>query len=266
MEMISTLRNNGLKGKVVVVASQRSGKCIPSELVQTFLAEESLVYAADTHREILKIVEAETEQYLEQKITTYTLDFNNPGAIDEFVGGIKEKEGHIDVLVTEFGLLEFVSHLKPFHLQSKTEWDRQFKTILEDAMIWSRAVIPSMIEQKSGRIIHITSEAARVGTPFMSVYSAAKAAVAGFTRSLAAELARYNITANCVSLGVQEIDERDGTSEPAIDKLEKIRKIIPLRRFSEPEEIAFMVAFLASDLGSYITGQNISVAGGMVMT
>ena len=80
MEMISTLRNNGLKGKVVVVASQRSGKCIPSELVQTFLAEESLVYAADTHREILKIVEAETEQYLEQKITTYTLDFNNPGA------------------------------------------------------------------------------------------------------------------------------------------------------------------------------------------
>ena len=91
MEMISTLRNNGLKGKVVVVASQRSGKCIPSELVQTFLAEESLVYAADTHREILKIVEAETEQYLEQKITTYPLDFNDPGAVDEFVRGNKGK-------------------------------------------------------------------------------------------------------------------------------------------------------------------------------
>lgn len=264
--MISTLRNNGLKGKVVVIASQRSGKCIPSELVQTFLAEESRVYATDTNQKVLKIVEAETEQYLEQKIATYPLDFNNSGAIDQFVGDIQEKEGRIDVLVTDFGLLEFVPHLKPFHLQSKTEWERQFKTILEDAMVWTRAVIPSMIEQKAGRIIHITSEAARLGTPFMSVYAAAKAAVAGFSRSLAAELARYNITSNCVSLGVQEIEERDATSVPAKEKLEKIRKIIPLRRFSEPEEIAFMVAFLASDLGSYITGQNISVAGGMVMT
>ena len=225
--------------------------------------EEAVV---DLAEDILKVVEAEVEHYLEKKIATYPLEFNDSVAIDQFVANIREKEGRIDVLVTEFGLLEFVPHLKPFHLQSKTEWDRQFKTIVEDAMIWTRAVIPSMIEQKSGRIIHITSEAARVGTPFMSVYAAAKAAVAGFSRSLAAELARYNITSNCVSLGVQEIEERDDTSDPAIEKLEKIRKIIPLRRFSEPEEIAFMVAFLASDLGSYITGQNISVAGGMVMT
>jgi NAD(P)-dependent dehydrogenase (short-subunit alcohol dehydrogenase family) len=100
----------------------------------------------------------------------------------------------------------------------------------------------------------------------MSVYAAAKAAVTGFTRSLAAELARYNITANCVSLGIQEIQERGEASDPARSKLEKIRKLIPLRRFSEPEEIAYMVAFLASDLGAYITGQNISVAGGLVMT
>jgi NAD(P)-dependent dehydrogenase (short-subunit alcohol dehydrogenase family) len=264
--MISTLRNNGLKGKVVLIASQRSGECIPSELALTFLAEEAIVYATDIKREILKTVEARVEKYLSLKLTTYPLDFNEPGAIEGFVQEIKKREGRVDILVTDFGLLEFVPHLKPFHLQTKKEWDRQYKIILEDAFIWTQAVIPAMMEQNFGRIIHITSEAGRLGTPFMSVYAAAKAAVAGFTRSLAAELARYNITANCVSLGIQEIEERNETSEPAISKLEKIRKLIPLRRFGDPEDISFMVAFLASDLGSYITGQNISVAGGMVMT
>jgi NAD(P)-dependent dehydrogenase (short-subunit alcohol dehydrogenase family) len=264
--MISTLRNNGLKGKVVLIASQRSGKCIPSELAQTFLAEEAIVYATDVNQVILKIVEEEVEQYLGLKLTTYPLDFHQPGAIDGFVKEIQEKEGRIDILVTELGLLEFVPHLKPFHLQTQEEWNRQFNIIVEDALIWSKAVIPGMIDQNSGRIIHITSEASRLGTPFMSVYAAAKAAVAGFTRSLAAELAKNNITANCVSLGIQEIQFRNEDSEPSKRKLEKIRKLIPLRRFGEPEEISFMVAFLASDLGSYITGQNISVAGGMVMT
>jgi len=199
------------------------------------------------------------------KIATYPLDFDKPGAIDGLVQDIKAKEGRIDILVTDFGLLEFVPHLKPFHMQTAEEWARQFKTIVEDTLVWTKALAPIMMEQGSGRIIHVTSEAARVGTPFMSVYAAAKAAVAGFTRSLAAELARYNITANCVSLGIQEIQERGEASDPARSKLEKIRKTIPLRRFSEPEEIAYMVAFLASDLGAYITGQNISVAGGLVM-
>ncbi len=168
-------------------------------------------------------------------------------------------------MVTDFGLLEFVPYLKPFHLQTKAEWDSQIKYILEDTFVWSKAVIPEMIEQNFGRIIHVNSEASRLGTPFMSVYGAAKAAVAGFTRSLAAELARYNITVNCVSMGIQEIEKRDAGSQPSEAKLEKIRKIIPIRRFGEPEEISYMVALLASDLGSYITGQNISVAGGMVM-
>jgi len=264
-EPISTLSNNGLNGKVVVVASQRSGKCIPSELVQTFMAEGALVYATDQEAKILNIIESEVEKYLGKKIQTYPLDFHRKGAVEDFVLWVKEKEGRVDVLVTEFGLLEFVPHLKPFHMQTKSEWDQQYKSIVEDAFIWSRAVIPVMIEQNYGKIIHITSEAARMGTPYMAVYAAAKAAISGFTRCLAAELARYNITANCVSLGIQEIQFRNNNSEPARKKLDKIRRQIPLRRFGEPEEISFMVAYLASELGSYITGQNISVSGGMVM-
>ena len=99
--MIPTLRNSGLKGKVVLIASQRSGKCIPSDLVQAFLAEEAIVYATDINREVLKIVETEVEHFLSMKITTYPLDFHKPGQIDGFVQKIKEKEGRIDILVTE---------------------------------------------------------------------------------------------------------------------------------------------------------------------
>ena len=202
-----TLRNNGLKGKVVVIASQRSGKCIPSELTQTFLLEESKVYLTDINEDICNIVKNVVKHYIGRDIDTYPLNFSKPGEIENFLSKIKEKEGRIDIFVTDFGLLEFVPHLKPFHLQTKEEWDRQIKFILEDTFTWCKAVVPIMIDQDYGRIIHVNSEAGRIGTPFMSVYGATKAAVAGFTRSLAAELARYNITANCVSLGIQETPE-----------------------------------------------------------
>lgn len=263
--MIPTLRNNGLKGRVAIIASQRSGKCLPSELAQTFLLEEAIVYVTDISKEIMKFVEDDVKHYTGLKVDTSPLDFDKPGEIEKFVQEIKAKEGRMDILITDFGLLEFVPHLKPFHLQTKEEWDRQLKYILEDTFVWCKAVIPEMIDQGFGRIIHVNSEAARVGTPLMSVYGAAKAAVAGFSRSLAAELARYSITVNCVSMGIQEIEKRNADSQPSEAKLEKIRKMIPLRRFGEPEEISYMVALLASNLGNYITGQNISVAGGMVM-
>lgn len=263
--MISTLRNNGLKDKVVIIASQRSGKCIPSELAQIFLSENAIVHVADISEEILRIIEEEAKLNTGHAVNTFRIDFSVPGEIERLVQEIKKREGRIDILVTDFGLLEFVPHLKPFHTQNGEEWRSQITTILEDALSWSKSVIPAMIENNSGRIIHVLSEASRVGTPFMSVYAAAKAGVAGFSRSLAAELARYNITVNCVSLGIQEIEKRGTNSEPAELKLNKIRNKIPLRRFGEPEEISFMVAFIASDLGAYITGQNISVSGGMIM-
>jgi NAD(P)-dependent dehydrogenase (short-subunit alcohol dehydrogenase family) len=264
--MILSLRNNGLKGKVVIIAAQRSGKCLPSELSQTFLTEEAIVYLTDINEEILKIAEEEVKHYTGQKVNTFPLDSERSGEIEKFIQDIKEKEGRIDVLITDFGLLEFIPHMKPFDLQTQEEWSRQLKYTLLDTFRWCKAIIPYMKDQNYGRIIHVNSEAGRVGTPYMSVYGAAKAAVAGFSRSLAAELARYNITVNCVSMGIQEIEKRDPSSQSSLSKLEKIRKIIPLRRFGEPEEISYMVALLASDLGGYITGQNISVAGGMVMT
>jgi 2-hydroxycyclohexanecarboxyl-CoA dehydrogenase len=265
-EVFLTLKNNGLKDRVAIIASHRSGKCIPSELAQILVAEGAIVYAVDTHQRVVDIVAKESEEEFGAPVNTRVLDFFNQDEVESFVREVKEKEGRVDILATDFGLLEFMYHLKPFIEQERTEWKTQYRNILEVTLLWSGAVVPVMMENNFGRIIHMVSDSSRIGVPRMSVYGAFKAAVSSFSRSLAQELARYKITCNCVSLGVQEIDELKRSSKEAITKLDKTLKLVPLRRYSEPEELALMIAYLASDLGAYITGQTISVSGGLVMT
>ena len=265
-EVFLTLKNNGLKGRVAIIASHRSGKCIPSELAQILTAEGAIVYAVDTHQRVVDIIAKESEEEFGAPVHTQVLDFFDPEQVESFVQEVKEREGHVDILATDFGLLEFIYHLKPFCEQERTEWSTQYRNILEVTLLWSRAVVPVMMENNFGRIIHMVSDTGRTGVPRMSIYGAFKAAVSSFTRSLAQELARYKITCNCVSLGIQEIDELKRSSKEAITKLDKTLKLVPLRRYSEPEELALMIAYLASDLGAYVTGQTISVSGGLVMT
>ncbi len=265
-EQFLTLRNNGLKDRVVVVVSHKSGKCIPSELCQILMAEEAVVYAVDTNPKVIDIVSRECEELFGPRLHTQVLDYSDATSIRNFLQGVMEREGRIDALATDLGLLEFMYHLKPFEEQERSEWEAQYRNVLESVLIWSQSVIPFMKEREFGRIIHMVSDTARIGVPRMSLYGALKAAVSSFTRSLAQELARYKITCNCVSIGVQEIDDLKSSSKDAITKLDKTLKLVPLRRYSEPEELALMIAYLASDLGAYITGQTISVSGGLVMT
>jgi len=265
-EVLLTLKNNGLKDRVAIVASHRSGKCIPSELAQILMAEGAIVYAVDTHQRVAEIVAKESEAELGTPANTKVLDFFDADQVEGFVQEVKQKEGRVDILATDFGLLEFMYHLKPFSEQERSEWKTQYRNILEVTLLWTQAVVPVMMENNHGRIIHMVSDSGRIGVPRMSIYGAFKAAVSSFSRSLAQELARYKITCNCVSLGIQEIDELKKSSKEAITKLDKTLKLVPLRRYSEPEELAMMIAYLASDLGSYITGQTISVSGGLVMT
>ncbi|MBI4774046.1 MAG: SDR family oxidoreductase [Deltaproteobacteria bacterium] len=261
-----TLKNNGLKGRVAIIASHRSGKCIPSELAQILVAEGAIVYAVDTHQRIVDIVAKESEAEFGTPVNTKVLDFFDAEQVEGFIQEVKKREGRVDILATDLGLLEFMDHLKPFFEQERTEWRTQYRNIFEVTLLWTRAVVPVMMENNFGRIIHMVSDSGRIGVPRMSIYGAFKAAVSSFSRSLAQELARYKITCNCVSLGIQEIDELKRSSKEAITKLDKTLKLVPLRRYSEPEELALMIAYLASDLGSYITGQTISVSGGLVMT
>jgi NAD(P)-dependent dehydrogenase (short-subunit alcohol dehydrogenase family) len=265
-ELCPTLSNNGLRGRVAVIASHRSGKCIPSELAQILAYEGARVYAADTSPRVAEIVKAETMSYTGYSVEATAFDFFEKGAVDRFIQTVEQDAGRIDILATDLGLLDFMHHLKPFSQQEKEDWDTQYRDIVEAAFIWSKAAARAMTERNHGRIIHMVSDTARLGVPKMSVYGAFKAAVSSFSRALAQELARYKITVNCVSLGLQEIDEVKNAREEAVVKMDKTLKLVPLRRYSEPEELAAMIAYLASDLGSYITGQTISVSGGLLMT
>ncbi len=167
-----------------------------------------------------------------------------------------EKFGRVDVLVNNAGITRdtLLLRMKP------EDWQAVIDLNLTGVFLCTRAVSKVMLKQRSGRIINIASVAGQMGNPGQANYSAAKAGVIGFTKTVAKELASRGITVNAIAPGFISTDM---TSDL---KSEEILKYIPLGRYGEPEEVAGMARFLASDpAAAYITGQVFNVDGGMVM-
>jgi 2-hydroxycyclohexanecarboxyl-CoA dehydrogenase len=181
-------------------------------------------------------------------------------AIDEVVAAW----GGIDVAVNNAGWDQLV----PFVDTEESFWRRVIDINYVGVLRICQAVAPSMMAQSYGRIVNIGSDAARVGSTGEAVYSGAKGAVIGFSKTLARELARSAVTVNVVCPGptdtplLAEIVGEGGRSEKIIDGM---TRAVPMRRLGKPEEIAAAVAFLASDEAGFITGQTLSVSGGLTM-
>ncbi|MEH2211743.1 3-oxoacyl-[acyl-carrier-protein] reductase [Nostoc sp.] len=177
--------------------------------------------------------------------------------VDALVKSVMEKFSRVDILVNNAGITR-----DNLLLRLKTEdWQAVIDLNLTGVFLCTRAISKIMLKQRSGRIINITSVAGLMGNPGQSNYSAAKAGVIGFTKSVAKELATRGITVNAVAPGFITTDMTSDLNNP-----EDILKYIPLGRFGQPEEIAGMVRFLAADpAAAYITGQVFNVDGGMVM-
>ncbi len=175
---------------------------------------------------------------------------------DRLIQQTKEKFGRIDILVNNAGITRdtLLIRMKP------EDWQAVIDLNLTGVFLCTKAVSKIMLKQKSGRIINITSVAGLMGNPGQANYSAAKAGVIGFTKTVAKELASRGITVNAVAPGFIATDMTSNL------KSEEIIKFIPLGRYGQPEEVAGTIRFLAGDpAAAYITGQVFNVDGGMVM-
>ena len=185
-------------------------------------------------------------------------DVSNFNAMQKIFSKIFESHGKVDVLVNNAGIIKD----KILNKQSIKDWDEVIQTNLTGCFTCSKAVIENMKSQNYGRIINISSIIALTGNYGQTNYAASKAGIIGFTKSLALETARYDITINAVCPGFTKT-EMLTTIPPEIKQ--KILNKIPKKRFAFPEEIARVVVFLASPRSGYITGQILNVNGGLYM-
>ena len=185
------------------------------------------------------------------------LNVTDEAACDELLAELA-KEGGPHILVNNAGITRDGLAMR----MKDEEWLDVIQTNLNSVFRLCRGVTRPMMKAREGRIINITSVIASVGNPGQANYAAAKAAVAGMSRSLASELGSRNITVNCVAPGFIDTDMTRSLSEDATDAL---LSRIPLSRFGQPEDIANAVVFLASPQASYITGTTLHVNGGMFM-
>ena len=169
-----------------------------------------------------------------------------------------EQVGAVDVLVNCAGWDE----LHPFLETDEPFWDRVIDVNYKGCLRTTRAVLPGLVEAGYGRIVNIASDAGRVGSSGESVYAGAKAAVIAFTKTVAREHARHGITANCVCPGPTKTPMLESMGEKLAEAL---TRAVPMKRLGEPDDIAYAVAFLAGERAGYITGQTLSVSGGLTM-
>ncbi|MEA5496946.1 3-oxoacyl-[acyl-carrier-protein] reductase [Limnoraphis robusta] len=184
-------------------------------------------------------------------------DVSQADQVDTLISSVMEKWGRIDILVNNAGITRdtLLLRMKP------EEWQAVIDLNLTGVFLCTRAVSKIMLKQRSGRIINIASVAGQMGNPGQANYSAAKAGVIGFTKTVAKELASRGLTVNAVAPGFIETDMTKD-----LKNTEDILKFIPLGRYGQPQEVAGMVRFLAADpAAAYITGQVFNVDGGMVM-
>jgi 2-hydroxycyclohexanecarboxyl-CoA dehydrogenase len=244
-----------LDGKKMIVtgASQGIGKAI---------AIMSASYGADVcivsrNAERLQATKEEIEK-LGRKCTVIAADVTEYDAVKEMTKQAQDALGSIDILVNNVGwdsIEHFVKNTAEF-------WDDVIDINYKSVIYCSRAVLEGMMEQNCGKIINIASDAGRGGSSGETVYAGAKGAVIAFTKSLAREVARYKINVNCICPGPTNTPMYLGQPEKI---RESLQRIIPLKRIGEPEDVAGAAVFFASPLSDYITGQVISVSGGLTM-
>jgi len=244
-----------LDGKIAIVTGAASG--ISLATAETLAEAGAHVVIADIAREKGEAA-ARAIQKGGRKAEYVHLDITDDASITALIETVQGKIGAVDIVVNGAGW----GQIKPFWEMPLDVWGKIVTLNLVGPMKLVKALLPKMMERNSGKIVNVSSDAGRVGSSGETVYAGAKGGLIAFTKSLAREVARYNINVNCVCPGPTETPLLFAVPEK---HLEAFKKAIPFRRFGKPQEVADAILFFASSRSDYITGQVLSVNGGLTM-
>ena len=246
------------KAAIVTGGGRGIGRAISRRLAKDGLNIGILATRMDTAQEVAEEVRA-----LGVKGIALECDVTDYSRVKTAVAGIHQEFGSIDVLINNAG----IDVAQSFTETDEALWDKIITVNYRSFLIACHICVPYMIKQQSGCIVSLGSDAGRIGNPGEVVYCGTKAAIMGSSKALARELARFNIRVNCVSPGPvhTELWDKLHEGEKGQKVTEAVKKLIPLGRLGTPEDVADIVAFLVSDNARYVTGQVLSVDGGLTM-
>ena len=244
--------NFNLNNKKILITGASGG--IGSSLCQKFIKEGSkIIFTSSSKDKLEKLKNTNGNSHL-----YYLLDLSKNEELIDGIKTISDENKDIDILINNAGITRdnLMLRMKP------DQWNEVINVNLNSNYYIIKSILPNMVKKKNGKIIGISSVVASTGNPGQSNYTASKAAIISMYKSIALEVAQRNININIISPGFIE--------SPMTDKLDDNQKTnimnkIPMKKFGSPEDVSNLALFLASDLSSYITGQNFHVNGGMLM-
>ena len=248
------------KTAIITGGGQGIGRAISLALAEAGYNVSIFDIVTDTAQGVKKEAEA-----LGVGALALRVDLTKVGEVQAAVQETLTKFGQIDVLVNNAGWDKLESFLE----SEESTWDKIITLNFKAVLYMCKTVLPHMVPRASGRVINIASDAGRVGSTGEAVYAGTKGAIIAFSKSLAREMARNKITVNVICPGLTETPLLQGIrdqSEKANKVIDAVTRAIPLGRVGKPEDIANAVAFLASEKAEFITGQTLSVSGGLTMS
>ncbi|MCL4312737.1 MAG: SDR family oxidoreductase [Actinobacteria bacterium] len=247
------------ENRVAVVTGGGSGI---GRATSIFLAEEGAAVAVADLDSTRASQVAEEISSAGGKAIGVTCDVTSTSDVRSMVKKVMDTYGQIDILVSNAGW----DKVMPFVDTNEEFWDKVIGVNYRGHLACVHAVLPHMIEREYGRIVLVASDAGRVGSSGETVYSGAKGATIAFSKAIAREVARYSINVNCVAPGLTDTAMLAAVREGNERLMDAITRSIPLRRVGKPEEVAKAICFMASPDADYITGQTLSVNGGLTMS
>ena len=245
-------------GKVAIVTGAASG--LGRGIALALAAEGGRVAVVDLNEGGAK----ETVELIAKaggEAGAWRADISDTARIEQVVADVVARWGGVHVLVNNAGL----DKVGPFVESPESDWDLILRVNLKGPIACTRAVLDVMMKQGGGKIVNIASDAGRVGSTGEAVYSAAKGGIIAFTKTIAREMARHRINVNCVCPGPSDTPLFAEVAAGNPKLAESLKRVIPFGRLGTPEDLAPAVVFFASDESAFVTGQTLSVSGGLTM-